>query len=197
MFEIVKDLPFDLDKTVYKDQTTELYLRRPSKLSKRFENYDVKKNFQVWLMEGKRNFRPNHFRVFLDLNLRIRSRPDLKRPMLSAFDAIFYGGDPEQELEDLTKEDFEHFLNPLFVIGVLAQLFLIDQEYSYPGESKFDPPTLFFQGWIRQFIDSPKEIDNLVMSVGRRQSPLVRYVRYENKKDKRYKEDPPKLWYLD
>lgn len=216
MFKIVKELPFDIKTTVFKRDKVEICLLRPSKLSKRFEGYDVKKNFQIWLKEGEREFRPNHLRVMIDLNLRVRSRPDLKEKLLLAFDNIFYGKDPERELADIEKEEFVHLhnkftkdelklikeagldasLNPLTVIGVLAQLFIIEQEYGYHKESKFDPPTLFFQGWIREFIDNPKEIDNLCMSVANGQPPIAKYVNLENKKHKKHIKDLKPLWYL-
>lgn len=196
MFKIVKDLAFDKKKTVYSEGDTSVYLFRPSALTKRFKDYDVKKNFQIFLKIGKREFRPNHLRVMIDLNLRVRSRPDLRKKLLLAFDNIFYGGDPEAELAALEKQKFEHFLNPLTVIGVLAQLFVIEQEYCYHKESKFEPPTLFFQGWIREFIDNPKEIDNLCMSVCNGQPPLANYVALENKKNRNYVKNLRPLWYL-
>lgn len=196
MFKIIRDLSFDTNKVVYQEGDLQVYLFRPSKLSKRFEGYDVKKNFQIWLKEGERTFKPNHLRVMIDLNLRIRSRPDLKEKLLLAFDNIYYGSDPEAELKSLSNEEFEHFLNPLIVIGILVQLFHIEQEYGYNRESKFDPPNLFLQGWIREFIDSPKEIDNLCMSVARGQPPKAKYVKLENKKDKKHKKDLKSLWYM-
>jgi len=166
IFQIVKDLEFDTQKGIFSKANIEIYLFRPSILSKRFqENYDVNKNFQIWLKEGEREFRPNHLRVLIDLNLRVRSRPELKKELLVAFDNIFYGKDPEEELKKLVNEEFEHYLNDLIIIGVLAQLFIIEQEYNYLKHSNFDPPVLFLQGWIREFIDNPKEIDNLCMSV--------------------------------
>lgn len=197
MFKIIKELPFDTNKVVYKKDDLEIYLFRPSKLSKRFEGYDAKKNFQIWLKEGERTFRPNHLRVMIDLNLRVKSRPDLKKKLLLAFDNIFYGEDPEKELKELSRENFEHFLNELIVIGILSQLFIIEQEYGYHKESKFDPPTLFFQGWIREFIDNPKEIDNLCMSVCNGQPPLAKYVKLENRRDKKYNPKLRPLWYVD
>jgi hypothetical protein len=197
MFEIVKNLEFDKKTHVFTEGNLEVFLLRPSKLSKKFEDYDVKKNFQIWLKEGEREFRPNHLRVMIDLNLRVRSRPDLKNKLLLAFDNIFYGKDPEKELDELSKEKFEHFLNPLKVIGILAQLFIIEQEYGYHRESKFDPPTLFFQGWIREFIDNPKEIDNLCMSVANRQPSEARYTNLENKKSKKHNCQLEALWYLE
>ena len=133
----------------------------------------------------------------IDLNLRVRSRPELKEKLLFAFDNIFYGKDPENELVELEKESFEHYLNNLVVIGILTQLFIIEQEYGYHRESKFDPPTLFFQGWIRTFIDSPKEIDNLCMSVCNGQPPRASYVNQENKKSKKWIiKEPTPLWYF-
>lgn len=197
MFKIIKELPFDTNKVVYKKDDLEIYIFRPSKLSKRFEGYDAKKNFQIWLKEGERTFRPNHLRVMIDLNLRVKSRPDLKKKLLLAFDNVFYGEDPEKELKELSRENFEHFLNELIVIGILSQLFIIEQEYGYHKESKFDPPTLFFQGWIREFIDNPKEIDNLCMSVCNGQPPLAKYVKLENRRDKKYNPKLRPLWYVD
>lgn len=196
VFEIVKALEFDKKKVLCTVDGIELYILRPSKLSKRFENYDVKKNFQIWLKDGPREFRPNHLRVMIDLNLRVRSRPDLKRELALLFDNIFYGKDPDKEVEKLEKEKFAHFLNPLRLIANLAQLFIIEQEYGYNKESMFDPPTLFLQGWIREFIDSPKEIDNLCMSVCRGQPPKTQYTFMENKKHKNYSKELQNLWYL-
>ncbi|MBU4451641.1 MAG: hypothetical protein KJ851_02485, partial [Nanoarchaeota archaeon] len=72
---IIEDLRFDTKKTICIDEEgTEVYVIRPSELPKNLKNkYDIKKNFQIWLKEGTREFRPNHLRVFIDLNLRVRS----------------------------------------------------------------------------------------------------------------------------
>ncbi len=197
MFIIVRDLPFDTKKEIYKEDNTKLFILRPSKLPARFKNYDPKKNFQLWLNDGHRDFIPNHLRVLIDLNLRVRCRPDLKKQLLLAFDNIFYGKDPEEELKELSKEHFEHFLNPLMIIGYSAQIFLIEQEIAYNKESHFEPLTLFFQGWVREFIDNPKEIDNLCMSVCNRQPPLTKYTFRENKKHKKYVKNLKPLWYIE
>ena len=195
MFQVVKSLPFNTKKIVYKEGSLSVFLYRPSELSKRFSAYNKKKNFQIWFKEGNREFRPNHMRVFLDLNLRIRSRPALKRKLLIAFDNIFYGENPETELKRLNNEKFTHFLNPIIITGVLSQLLIIEQEYAYNKKSRFSPPTLFYQGWVREFIDSPKEIDNMCMSVANRQPPLSRYVDLENRKNKKYVKNLKPLWY--
>lgn len=123
MFKIVKELEFDNKKTIFKKGKIKIQLYRPSVLSARFKNYDVKKNFQIWLKEGDREFKPNHLRVMIDLNLRVRSRPDLKKDLLIAFDNIFYGKDPEKELNKLSKEKFGHYLNDLLIIGILQKIY--------------------------------------------------------------------------
>ncbi len=197
MLEKVKDLEFDKELEVMRDGEQILFLIRPSVLSKRFKEYDVKRNFQIFLKDSERSFRPNHLRVMLDLNLRARSRPDLKEKLLLAFDNIFYGNDPDEEIKVFSNENFEHYLNSLRIIGTLAQLFIIEQNYCYHKESNFEPPTLFFQGWIREFIDNLKEIDDLSMSVCRFRPPSVRYTYKENSKHKNYDPKFKPLWYLD
>ena len=197
MFKIVKDLEFDTEKDICDDGETTTYIYRPSKLSKRFQNYDLKKNFQIWIREGNRSFRPNHLRIMIDLNLRTRCRPDLKRKMLQVFDDIFYGKDPNKEINIIENENFEHYLNSIKTIANLHQLFIIEQDYCYNKESKFDPPTLFYQGWVRQMIDSPKEIDNMCMSVCNRQPAQAKYTNKENKKHKKYEHGLKPLWYLE
>ena len=197
MFKIVIELPFDKDRIIHKDDKTTLFIRRPSVLKKRYEKYDKKKNFQIWMKEGVLEFKPNHLRTLIDLNLRVRSRPDLKEKLLLAFDSIYYEGDPLEALDELITGEYANPLNSLSTIGILTQLFIIEQEYCYPGKSKFDPPTLFFQGWVRQFIDNKKEIDILSMSVGSRQPPSPIYTRQEDKNHKKYVENPKPLWYID
>jgi hypothetical protein len=197
MLNVIKELEFDKKKVIYKEGDVEVYLIRPSELPKRLKNkYDTSKNFQIWLKEGEREFKPNHLRLMIDLNLRTRSRPDLKKDLLRAFDSIFYGNDPIKEVQNLSKEKFEHYLNSIKVIAVLMQLFLIEQDFNYIKDSKFEPKTLFFQGWIREFIDSPKEIDNMCMSVCNGQPPKAQYADKENRKHKKYEKDLKPLWYL-
>jgi hypothetical protein len=198
MLKKIKDLSFDKELAICTEEGIDLFVNRPSKVSIRYKNYDIKKNFQIWLRDGERVFRPNHLRVMIDLNLRVRSRPDLKRKLATAFDNIFYGKDPDIEIEELEQEKFEHFLNPIKIIANLSQLFVIEQAYNYYKESNFDPPTLFYQGWLRQVVDNAKEIDNLCMSIGKGlQPPQAKYTAKENKKNKNFTEDLKPLWYLD
>lgn len=197
-FQLIKDMAYDTDITIYRENEYEIYVCRPSELKKRFEKYDASKNFQIWLRDGDRPFRPNHLRVLIDLNLRVRCRPDLKSELMLAFDRIFYKDDPIEALKEFENEHFDYNLNSINITGVLTQLLLIEQDYGYTSnrESNYDPPSLFLQGWIREFLDSPKEIDNLCMSVCRGQPPMARYTNEENKKSKMHKNTLNPLWYL-
>ncbi len=51
VFEKVKKLPLGKKSTIYKNENLEVFIYRPSELSKRFKDYNVKKNFQIWLRE--------------------------------------------------------------------------------------------------------------------------------------------------
>lgn len=195
--QLIKDLSFDEEKPVYNDGRLELYLLRPSILSERFKDYDVAKNFQIWLKDGDRKFKPNHLRVMIDLDLRVRSRPDLREKLAKAFDDIFYGTDPDDAIAGLKDEKFEHFLNSLEITAHLSQLFLLEQAYGYKKDSKYyDPKTLFYQGWVRQVLMSGNEIDNLMMSIASGNTPRVGYTYGDNKKHKKHLDHPESLWWL-
>jgi hypothetical protein len=195
MTNLIKNLEIGSKKTIYNKNNTEIYVVRPNK---KFKNYNINKNFQIFLKQGNREFRPNHLRVMIDLNLRVRSKPDLKKTLLNIFDNIYYGEDPIIETKEIAKEKFDYYLNDIEIIAILSQLFIIEQEYNYNKESNFEPKTLFYQGWIRQFIiDNTKEIDNLCMSICNGQTPKVTYTCKENKKHKKYIENRTKLWYFE
>lgn len=196
MLKKIIELPFEISSTILKCTNTEIYVLRPKVLSKRFKEYDPEKNFQIWLKESGKQFRPNHLRVMVDLNLRVRTEPDLKEKLLLAFDNIFYGQDPDKAIEPIKNEKFQQCLNELRVIAYLSQLFIIEQEIGYNKESKFEPPTLFYQGWLREFLDNNKEVDNLCMSVCSRRPPSAKYINKENKKNNKFEENLEYLWYL-
>lgn len=194
VFKIIKNLEFDVAHTIFEHNGVEILVVRPSKA---FKNYDINKNFQIFIREDERMFRPNHLRIMIDLHLKVRSRPDLKKELLIAFDKIFYKENSIEAIGSILNEKFDHSLNAIPIIAILSQLFIIEQDYNYEGFSNYEPVTLFYQGWIRQFIDSSKEIDNLSMSVCNRQPPAAKYTAFENKKNKKYKENNSILWYID
>ena len=52
MLNLVLALPFDTMKEVYSNGKQSLLIYRPSTLSKRFKNYDINTNFQIFLKIG-------------------------------------------------------------------------------------------------------------------------------------------------
>lgn len=194
LYNKIISLPKGNKMSVLNEDGVEIYILRPTKT---FKAYDINKNFQIFIKEGVREFRPNHLRVMIDLHLRVISRPDLKDKLLLAFDRIYYRENVLEAIKAIKDEKFAHSLNSLKVIAVLHQLFLMEQELNYNKSSKYDPVTLFYQGWIRQSIDSSKEIDNLVMSICRFQPPATKYTSKENKKNAKFESNLKPLWYLE
>lgn len=66
MLNLVLALPFDTMKEVYSNGKQSLLIYRPSTLSKRFKNYDINTNFQIFLKIGDdKPFKPNHLRLLM------------------------------------------------------------------------------------------------------------------------------------
>lgn len=198
MKKIVLELSFDTMTEVYSNGVQSILIYRPSILSERFKNYDVNTNFQIFLKIGDdKPFRPNHLRLLIDLKLRAREIPQAREELLIAFDKIFYGEDPLQAIKPLTYIRFTQFINPIDITGILAQLFIIEQDIGYGGRSTFDPPSLYIHGWIRTFIESEQEIDQIVYRICRNTPPAVKYTCQDNKNHIKYNPDAELLWYLD
>ena len=195
--EFVYSVPFDLMTEVYRQNDVVLSVFRPTKLSKRFINYDVNKNFQIFLQEGtEKEFRPNHLRMFIDLKLRVMEHPDLKEELLEAFDRIFYGEDPCTAIATVKKNNYTLCLNSLDVIAHLAQLFLLEQNEGFGRKSKYSPPSLYLQGWIRAFLNEPSAIDDLLKALTRNNPPKVKYTKNDDRNHKDFDSSAESLWYL-
>lgn len=180
------------------DDGVEVFLLRPTpkQVGKRLVNiYDEKTNFQIWLREDH-EFRPNHLRLFIDLDLKVRSRSDFQIPLLKLFERIYQGEDPLDIYREVENEDFRMQLNSLECNLCLAQLFLAEQNISYSGESKFDPKCLFFQGYMRQAILQIVDIDKLLWNATKNNPPSVWITCKDNKKHKKYDENVEDLWFL-
>lgn len=197
MFTTVKNLAFDTEKEVYSSDTEQIYLLRPSILPKKFSSYDANTNVQIWLREmDKKPFKPNHLRILIDLKLRIREHPELKIKFLEAFDKIYYGMEPLTAIEPLLSYKYLQHIGSLESTAILAQLFIIEQEYGFRGKTKYNPPSLYLQGWIRYFIDSDAEIDILCRRICSLTTPPVKYTCCDDKNHKNYTEHNAPLWYL-
>ena len=84
----------------------------------------------------------------------------------------------------------------LIATAILAQLFIIEQEYGFMGRTKYNPPSLYIQGWIRNFIDSDAEIDILCRRICSFTPPPVKYTCCDDKNHKKYMNNAEPLWYL-
>lgn len=176
---------------------TKPYIFRPSELSNRFKNYDKEKNFQIFLQEGdNKPFRPNHLRLLIDLKLRVREVPESKYTLLKVFDSIFYGKDPDELVYLLSEYNFVSSINPIEITLYLAQLFIAEQNIGFGGITKYDPASLYIQGWIRTFIDSEHEIDQIIYRICRNTPPAVKYTCNDDKNHRNYNPSAEPLWYI-
>ncbi len=197
MKEVILALPFDTMTEVYNNGKQSILVCRPSQLSKRFKDYDVNTNFQIFLQIGDdKPFRPNHLRLLIDLKLRSKELPQAKEKLLLAFDKIFYGIEPLDAIKPLTHIHFTQYINPIDITAVLAQLFIIEQNIGYGRKSTFNPPSLYIHGWIRTFIASEQEIDQIVYRICRNTPPAVKYTYKDNKNHLKYDPNAEALWYL-
>ncbi|KSV57958.1 hypothetical protein [Acetivibrio ethanolgignens] len=193
---IIIDLPFDEKKDIYSSNGQTLYVVRPQKLSERFKEYDASKNIQIWLkINNKKPFKPNHFRLLIDLYTRVRECPDSKDTLLEVFDRIFYGEDPLNVMHMLDTYQFTQAINPTDIAVVLAQLFIAEQNVGFGKKSKYNPRSLYIQGWIRTFINADYEIDQVISGISYNRPPLVGYTKQDDKNHKEYNPDAQPLWY--
>jgi hypothetical protein len=196
MLDKILALPFDTMAEVYANDTQKVLVYRPSMLSARFKDYDIKTNFQIFLqIRDDKPFRPNHLRLLLDLKLRSRELPETVNDLLLTFDEIFYGADPLEAVKRVKNINYTQFINPIDITTVLAQLFIIEQNIGYGARSTFNPPSLYIHGWIRIFIASEQEIDQIVYRICRNTPPAVKYTCQDNKNHKNYNENAKPLWY--
>lgn len=197
MMQIVINLPFDTMTEIYNNGEQSILLYRPSKLSERFKDYNVNTNFQIFLKIGdNKPFRPNHLRLLIDLKLRSRENLLEKNKLLTAFDEIFYGANPLDAIKPLINVNFTQHINPIDITAMLAQLFIIEQNIGYGNKSTFEPPSLYIQGWIRTFIDSEQEIDQIVYRICRNTPPAVKYTCQDNKNHPKFNQNAESLWYI-
>jgi hypothetical protein len=194
--KIIINLPFDEEKEIYSNNGQTLYVVRPKKLSERFKEYDASKNIQIWLkIDEKKPFKPNHFRLLIDLYTRVREFPESKDILLEVFDRIFYGEDPLELMHLLDKYPYTQAINPVDIAVVLAQLFIAEQNVGFGKKSKYNPRSLYIQGWIRTFINADYEIDQVISGISYNRPPLVGYTKQDDMNHKEYNPKARPLWY--
>ncbi len=187
-------LDFDVEMEIYNNGIQRLLAIRPSEL---YKDYDINKNFQILLDNGTGNvFKPNHLRLLLDLYLCVKEHPQAKEKISRAFDNIFLGMEPICAVDELLKIDFPLSEDPIDILAYMAQLFIVEQNVGYGDKSKYNPPALYIQGWIRTFINSDKELDKIIRNIALNQPPAVAYTRLDDKNHKKYDPCAPELWYI-
>lgn len=194
--KIIIELPFDEMKKIYSNNGQTLSIFRPSKLPKKFIEYDANKNVQIKLQIGdQKPFKPNHFRLLIDLYTRVREHPESKDKLLYVFDEIFYGADPLQIMHILDEYKYTQAINPLDISVMLAQLFIAEQNIGFGRKSIYNPRSLYIQGWIRTFIDADFEIDQVISGISYNRPPQGKYTKLDDKNHREYSPDAGPLWY--
>ncbi len=206
-FEPLKQEIYALDlgerKNVYEcENGSTIYVYRPEEEVKGLtQDYEVELNFQIFLKKPEEEeFRPNHLRVLIDYHLKKESRKNESRKLLSAVERIYEGEDLETLLEEFESYDYEMQIDHLDVTLYLTQLFMVEQAITWgeraSRDSKFDPPYLFFMGYLRMVFDEAKEIDKICWGAANQNLPWVGYTKKDNKNRDEYTEEKDRYWYL-
>ena len=125
----------------------------------------------------------------------MRECPESKDVLLLVFDKIFYGEDPLEVIHLLDNYNYTQAINPLDIAVVLAQLFITEQNVGFGKQSKYNPRSLYIQGWIRTFINADYEIDQVISGISYNRPPLVGYTKQDDKNHKCYNPNALPLWY--
>lgn len=154
-------------KVVYSINGGELFLNRPVKVPtklKHSKRYDPKKNFQIGVSkEGQREFLPNHLRILIDLQLKLKEDPKNAQLLFDAIEKIYDGEDPIRYKGQLEKLGLKEGFEDTFTDLCLVQLFFLEQDINHDF-GKVDPPKAYLMGYIRMIRQNVEEIDKLLWS---------------------------------
>ena len=198
LLALVEGLDPDSARPIYTASDGSVFsVLRPSRPPRGLKHrYDPRKNVQIWVKEpGRSDFMPNHLRVFLDLEFACRTVPAARRDLAISFDAVFRGEDPKGVMVRLGALPLHDPLRPVDYDLLLHQLFIAEQAIGYPRTSRYDPPYLFLQGWVRAVLSGTWEIDRL-LKVAERFPPGDEFTRFDNRKHADFLEQAPQLWYF-
>ncbi len=191
-----KKLKVGKEKRIYSIGNVEFLFKRPEKPGRRLKReYDPMKNLQIWIKDENSEFMPNHLRILLDLEFKVRMRPNYTKALMVAFDRLFYGEDPDAIFKDIKDLNFPSELPSIKYDLYLTQMFFVEQEIGYHFKSNFDPRYLYLQGWIRCLLSRDKEIDKLLWSATRNPPP-VKFTCKDNKKHKKFSKNAKPLWWV-
>jgi len=194
LIKIANELPLESEKVIYTLGDIKFILKRPTKSGRSLKReYNPHRNLQIWIQE-EHEFMPNHLRILLDLEFKLRFHPEYKEDLMMAFDRLYYGEDPDSIGKDFKYMKFRKELKDLKYDLYLAQLFFAEQEVGYHFQSRFNPKYLYLQGWIRCVLSRDMEIDKLLWSATRNPPP-VRFTKKDNKNRKEYDPNAKPLWW--
>ena len=196
LIELVKELPIGSEEVIYNLNNIKFILKRPEKPGRNLKReYAAERNIQIWIQENAHEFMPNHLRILLDLEFKLRFYPEYKEELMIAFDRLYYGDDPDKISSEFNHLKFREELRDLKYDLYLTQLFFAEQEIGYHFNSKFNPKYLYLQGWIRCVFSREMEIDKLLWSATRNPPP-VKFTKKDNKNHKEYNPDVKPLWWI-
>ena len=203
MTKKLTNLKLNSEELIYDNGKVTISIFRPSNIGKKYanKNYNPNTNIQIWIKSNSNKFKPfmpTHLRVLMNFKLIIMNHPLLKNKLLQAIDEIFYGSDPINSIANIKL--CKTYIDSLDITAVLFQLFLIEQDISFAGNSHYDPKSLWLQGWARMFINEDKEIEKLVHDIfgygGRAYPPMAKYTKEDDRNHKLYNPNAGPLWYI-
>lgn len=197
LIDIAEKMQIGEEKCIYKLGGIEFILKRPKQAGRNLKRkYQPETNLQIWIKEGNEEFMPNHLRVLLDLEFKMLFRPQYREDLLTIFDRLFYGEDPDVLYEQVKNLEYPKELRDLKYDLYLTQLFFVEQAVSYSFRSNFDPKYLYLQGWIRCLLMREMEIDKLLWAATRNPPP-VKFTKKDNRRHREYDPDAKPLWYME
>jgi len=161
--------------SIYTHENSEIFIFKPTEIPshlKRRDNYDPKKNFQIFLnLPNQEPFRPNHLRILLDLYLKKTSDATKADKLFNSFEEIYDKKDPLNFIDDIKDFDFRMQIDNAILNLLSGQLFMVEQEINYTF-GKVQPPRAFMMGYIRLIRDTDLEIDKLLWRATRNPPPV-------------------------
>jgi hypothetical protein len=178
--EKLKDVVYKLDleerKTIYSMKDgTEIFVYRPKKPSStlKHSDYEPSKNFQIFLhFPDKKEFRPNHLRLLLDLYLKRESDKTKSNIHFNSLEDIYLGEDPLSFKDEIENLEFRMQLDNAMLNLCYGQLFMVEQDINWAErKTECKPPRSYLMGYIRMIHSGGKEIDRLLWSATRNPPP--------------------------
>jgi len=155
---------------------SEIYVLRPEKPGRTKQEYKIF-NLQIFLKKpGKKEFRPNHLRLLIDLYLKKISDPEKSEYIFSVIERIFNGEDPKNFINDVKNMRFKMQIDDVDINLYCAQLFMLEQDICYE-KSKYDPHRLFLMGYIRYVRSGEEEIDKIARGIAVGYPPPPRFTK--------------------